>query len=121
LKSERLLSFAYSAADVFVCPTREDNLPNVVLEAMACGTPIVAFSVGGLQDMVRPGVTGFLAPQGDVRSLRAAIESVISDDERRAQMSHECRRTAVEEYRLELQAERYKCLYDEVVVGPTPG
>jgi glycosyltransferase involved in cell wall biosynthesis len=115
VSTERLMSFAYSAADLFILPTREDNLPNVVLEAMACGIPVVAFDVGGLPDMVRPDMTGLLVPPEDVRGLRLAIEEILGDDERRAQMSFECRRVAVEQYSLEIQAERYRRLYKELL------
>jgi glycosyltransferase involved in cell wall biosynthesis len=124
LNSERLMSFAYSAADLFVSPTREDNLPNVVLEALACGIPVVAFNVGGVPDMVRPAVTGLLVPPDDVRGLRSAIEAILGDDERRARMSLECRRVAVEQYSLEIQAGRYHRLYEEVLAKQrraTPG
>jgi glycosyltransferase involved in cell wall biosynthesis len=117
LKSERLLSFAYSTADVFVSPSREDNLPNVLLEAMACGTPTVAFEIGGISDIVRPGVTGLLATAEDVRSLRHAIMAILSDGEKRAAMSHESRRIALQEYRLELQAERYRHMYQQLLAG----
>jgi len=115
LRNERLLSFAYSAADLFVCPSREDNLPNVILEAMSCGTPVVAFDVGGIPDMVRTGVTGLLAPPQDVRALRAAIELLVSDDEKRSGFARECRRLAVKEYGLEVQARRYERLYDNLL------
>ena len=114
LTSERLLSFAYSAADVLVCPSREDNLPNVVLEAMACGTPVIGFHIGGIPDMVRPGKTGLLAVPEDVRSLREAIETVLKDASLRASMSRECRHVAEKEYALELQADRYLRLYEEL-------
>jgi glycosyltransferase involved in cell wall biosynthesis len=117
LKSERLMSFAYSTADVFVCPSREDNLPNILLEAMACGTPAVAFGVGGIPDIVRPGATGFLATAGDVRSLRDAIAVILNDDEKRQAMSRESRRIALREYRLELQAERYCDVYQQLLAG----
>jgi glycosyltransferase involved in cell wall biosynthesis len=117
LKSERLMSFAYSAADLFVLPAREDNLPNVVLEAMACGTPVVAFDVGGLPDIVRPGVTGLLATAEDLRSLRQAIAAILSDDEKREAMSRASRRIALQEYRLELQAERYRRVYQQLLAG----
>jgi glycosyltransferase involved in cell wall biosynthesis len=117
LKSERLMSFAYSTADVFVSPSREDNLPNVLLEAMACGTPTVAFEVGGIQDIVRPGVTGLLATAENVRSLRHAIVAILSDDQKREAMSRESRRIAIQEYRLELQAERYCRVYQQLLEG----
>jgi glycosyltransferase involved in cell wall biosynthesis len=124
LTSERLLSFAYSAADVFVCPSREDNLPNVLLEAMACGTPAVAFAAGGIPEIVRPGVTGLLAEPEDVRSLRQAIAAILSDHQKREAMSRESRRIACQEYPLELQAERYRQLYQQLLARieqPLPG
>src|SRR5215469_8875214 len=117
LKGERLLSFAYSTADEFVSPSREDNLPNVLLEAMACGRPTVAFEVGGMPDIVRPGVTGLLATAEDVRSLRHAIMAILSDDVKREAMSRESRRVALREYRLELQAERYRRVYQQLLAG----
>jgi glycosyltransferase involved in cell wall biosynthesis len=117
LKSERLMSFAYSTADVFVSPSREDNLPNVLLEAMACGAPTVAFGVGGIPEIVRPGVTGFLATAEDVRSLRHAILAILGDDQKRESMSRESRRIALEEYRLELQAKRYLYMYEQLLTG----
>jgi glycosyltransferase involved in cell wall biosynthesis len=121
LNSERLMSFAYSAADLFVLPSREDNLPNVVLEAMACGTPVVAFDVGGIPDMVRPGVTGLLVPPEDVRELGSAIAAILDDDELHARISRECRRVAVEQYGLKIQAERYHRLYQELLAKERRG
>jgi glycosyltransferase involved in cell wall biosynthesis len=115
LNSERLLSFAYSTADVFVSPSREDNLPNVLLEAMACGTPTVAFEVGGIPDIVRSGATGLLAKAEDVRSLRHAIMVILSNDEKREALSRESRRIALQEYRLGLQAERYRDVYRQLL------
>jgi glycosyltransferase involved in cell wall biosynthesis len=102
---------------VFVSPSREDNLPNVLLEAMACGTPTVAFEVGGVPDIVRPGVTGLLATPEDVRSLRQAIAAILSDDEKRESMSRASRRITLQEYRLELQAERYRRVYQQLLAG----
>src|SRR5262249_60783577 len=69
----RLLSLVYSAADVLVLPSLLENLPLVVLESMACGTPVIGSAVGGIPDMVRPGTTGWLFPAHDVTALRAAI------------------------------------------------
>ena len=59
------LATVYSAADVFLLPSREDNLPNTMLESMACGTPVLSFEVGGIPDMIENGITGYMAPPFD--------------------------------------------------------
>jgi glycosyltransferase involved in cell wall biosynthesis len=112
---DRILSFVYSAADAYVIPSIQDNLPNTVLEAMACGTPVVGFDVGGIPDMVRLGITGLLAPAGDVQGLRAAIAELLRNPERRAEMAANCRSIAVREYALEVQARRYSQLYEAIL------
>ena len=111
----RWLSLVYSAADLFVIPSLQDNLPNTVLEAMACGTPVVGFAVGGIPDMVRPGITGLLVPPCDVVGLLAAILDLVHDERKRKEMSSSCRRIAVEEYSLELQARRYSEIYKSLL------
>lgn len=108
---DRLLSLVYSAADLLVLPSLQDNLPATALEALACGLPIVGFEVGGIPDMIRPGRTGVLAPAGDAEALGEAIVRALEDDSARAALSHECRRIALDEYPLELQARRYLELY----------
>jgi glycosyltransferase involved in cell wall biosynthesis len=116
-ENDRLLSFAYSAADVFVISSLQDNFPNTVLEALACGTPVVGFSVGGIPEMVRSGVTGLLAPPGDERALAGAITYLLENEATRAEMSANCRRIATEEYSLQIQAKRYIKLYETLVNG----
>ena len=107
----------YGAADLFVCPSLQDNLPLTVVEAMSCGTPVVGFDVGGIPDMVRPDVTGSLVPPGNVAALGAAIAKLLEDDPLRREMSANCRRVAVEEYALEVQARRYVELYERLLTG----
>lgn len=117
VRDDHAVSLAYSLADVFVIPSIEDNLPNTSLEALACGVPIVAFSVGGLVDVVRPGKTGTLVQSGDVNGLQAAIAGLLNNREERMTMAADCRRVAVEEYSLEIQARRYSELYEEMLRG----
>jgi glycosyltransferase involved in cell wall biosynthesis len=105
--NEHLLSIVYSAADVLVLPTLADNLPNVVLEAMACGTPTVAFDVGGLREMIEPGTTGLLVSPGSAVELGDCIASVLFDDSLRELMNLKSRERAVQEYSLDVQASRY--------------
>jgi len=115
LENPHLMSFLYSAADVFVLPTRADNLPNVLIEAMACGTPCVSFRLGGVPDVVRNGETGLLAQPENVTSLRESIARIVYDDELRSRMSSNCRQVAVAEYSDTLIAARYSSVYDELL------
>ena len=114
LASEEELAATYSAADIFVLPSLEDNLPNTMLEAMSCGTPVVAFDVGGIPDAVKSGKTGQLVPLGDVREMGKAILSLISNPEKRIVMGKISRRMAEEKYSLKIQANRYLDLYEEL-------
>lgn len=114
VRDDMTMSMAYSLADVFVIPSLQDNLPNTSLEALACGVPTVAFSVGGLVDVVRPGKTGALVSPGDVQGLGDAIANFLGKDDERSTMAAECRRVAVEEYALEVQARRYAALYESI-------
>jgi len=111
IESDLLLSLIYSAADVFVIPSLQDNLPNTVMESMACGTPVVGFHVGGIPDMVRNDITGLLVPSEDVSALQDAIISIFNDEEKLEKMSFNCRKIAAQEYTLEIQANRYADLY----------
>lgn len=103
----RLHSILYSAADAFVFPTRQDNLPLVLQESMACGTPLVSFAVGGVSELVRPDITGYLAEPEDHRSFAACIEKMMIDDEARLIMGQNCRKIATQEYSNNLCIDRY--------------
>lgn len=109
------LTAAYSAADVFVVPSRQDNLPNTILESMACGTAVVGFEIGGIPDLVREGETGALAAPEDAGSLCAAIERVLADEAKRDVMGRACRAYAERDLSLDTQARRYAGLYQQLV------
>jgi glycosyltransferase involved in cell wall biosynthesis len=117
LNSDRLKSIAYSAADLFIFPTRADNLPLTLQESIACGTPIVSFEIGGVPDLVRPGITGYLAPPRDIQTFCDAIIKLLADQPLRAQMSANCRKIARSEYPLDLQAQRYLQLYEQLITN----
>lgn len=111
VSSDRLKSIAYSAADLFIFPTRADNLPLVLQESMACGTPMVSFDVGGVCELVRPGMTGYLARPGDTTDLCSGIVKLLDNNLHRESMREICRRIALDEYPLSLQGKRYEDLY----------
>ncbi len=75
------LALAYRAGDVCLFPSRAENYPLTVLEAQACGTPVVAFNVGGVAEQVVDGVTGRLVDDGAVGALTAALRSVLESSE----------------------------------------
>lgn len=112
-----LLVDAYRAADVVLLPTLADNLPNVVIESMACGTPCVAFATGGVPDAVRHLETGYLVPPGDTEGLREGLRTLLADAVLRARLGDSCRHAAVEDYSLARQSDRYLELYEEVASG----
>jgi glycosyltransferase involved in cell wall biosynthesis len=118
--NDRFLSSVYSAADLFVAPSLQDNLPCTVLESMACSTPVVGFAVGGIPDLVRPGLTGLLAKPRDSGDLRRAILELLSDRDRLKDMAATCRKVACEEYSLEIQAKRYAALYQQMLERRRP-
>ncbi len=115
VNSDRLKAILYSAADIFVFPTRADNLPLVLQESMACGTPMVSFRVGGVPDLVRPGITGLLAEPEDPQGLSEKLVELLAADDERAKMRRRCREIAVDEYSIELQCDRYIQLYKQLL------
>ncbi|MBA2485045.1 MAG: glycosyltransferase [Nitrospira sp.] len=119
IHNDRLLSNIYSAADVVVIPSSQDNLPNTVLESMACGTPVVGFAVGGIPDMIQHGRTGLLVPPSDTTAFGAAIWEVLKNSERQAVLSAHCRQTAVQRFSLQRQASQYNELYTKLLSAPS--
>jgi glycosyltransferase involved in cell wall biosynthesis len=115
IADERILSMIFSAADLFVLPSLEDNLPNTAIEALACGIPTVAFAIGGLPDIVQQGKTGILVPKGDISALMAGIMALLNDPDRRASMAEASRRAAVQEHSLAVQARRYEAVYKQLI------
>ncbi len=102
----------YRAADILAMPTLMDNLPNTIVEAMACGVPCVGFRVGGLPQMIDHGHNGFLADYKNADSLAQGLHRLLSapDYDR---YSIAARQSAVDNYSEEVIADRYKALYEE--------
>ena len=115
IESNRLLCLIYNSATVFVSTSVQDNLPNTIMESIACGTPVIAFNVGGIPEMVRDKITGVNIPKGDVQQLAREIESALADKDNLSNLSAKCRQIAVQEYDRNLQAQRYVNLYKSII------
>lgn len=107
------LARLYSAADLFVLPSRSENLPFTVMEAMACGTPCVGFDQGGVADLVEHRVTGYLAKPYDTSDLARGIRWVLEQD--REALSGPALRKVNEEFSLERVALRHMSLYRDLI------
>jgi glycosyltransferase involved in cell wall biosynthesis len=104
----------YSAADAVVVPSRQDNLPWAGVEPHTCGTPVVAFDVCGLPDIVEHGKTGYLAKPFDTDDLARGIQWVLDDAERRTMLSTQSRQAAVARFSYPVVAEQYLQVYKAV-------
>jgi glycosyltransferase involved in cell wall biosynthesis len=98
-------------ADVLVCPSHHEGMPMVVLEAMACGLPIIATNVGGLPDLVQNGVNGLLVPPGQPDQLAAALHQLAFNDELRRSMQLSSYRLASERYDMERRVSQLVDVY----------
>jgi glycosyltransferase involved in cell wall biosynthesis len=103
--------------DVAVLCSRSEGLSNAVLEYMAAGRPIVVTAVGGNVELIEDGVTGLLAPPGDVSSLALAISRLLEDRRLAARLSAAARRRAVERYSHEARVRRFEDFYVELLAN----
>ncbi|ALC15486.1 group 1 glycosyl transferase [Desulfuromonas soudanensis] len=115
LQDEASLAAAYSAADLFVIPSLQENLPNTALEAMACGTPCVAFEQGGMADLIDPGQNGYLARPYDIEDLMSGIRLILENDGLRSAMAQASRLKVETTFALDIVCQRYVALYQELI------
>lgn len=114
LKDDLSLALAYSAADVFVLPSLQENLANTVMEALACGTPCVAFDIGGMPDMIENESNGYLAKPYQVEDLAAGIAWVLDNSQRLQKLSNRAREKVAQKFTQEIQAHRYRQLFEAI-------
>jgi glycosyltransferase involved in cell wall biosynthesis len=115
LHDDITLALAYSAADAFILPSLQENLPNTVMEALSCGTPCVAFNAGGTPEMIVHKKNGYLAHPFDVEDLGRGILWVLGNEARSKALSEYARKKAQREFDLGIQAKCYRALFDEII------
>lgn len=115
LVSDQDLICAYSAADVFALPSRQDNLPNTGLEALSCGTPIAAFHIGGMEDIVQHRQTGYLAEAFSRDDFAKGLSWLLSDAERRADLSNKAVADARSRFSAAIVAGKHIELYKDLL------
>lgn len=109
-----ILNTLYSAADVFVAPSVQDNLPNTIMESLACGTPSVAFNIGGMADMILHKKNGYLARPFDTEDLARGIKWVIEQNERGKHLCDYSRKYVENNFELRSIAKKYAEMYSQM-------
>ena len=112
----RLLSIIYNAADVFAAPSRVENLANTVLESLGCGTPVVAFDIGGMPDAIDHKINGYLCAPFDTAALAAGIQWCLAQ-RGRDEIRVACREKAVTAFSRDQETDRYISLYERLLSG----
>jgi glycosyltransferase involved in cell wall biosynthesis len=106
----------FRSADIFVYPSYHEGMPMAVIEAMACGLPIVATKVGGLPDLVPPGLNGLLVPAGQPDQLANAIHQLIVNPQLRSSMQMSSFRLAQENFDIEKLVSRLLEIYQALLL-----
>lgn len=107
------LADLYRAADVYAHPAKQDTFPMAVLEALACGTPVVATSVGGIPEQVDDTRTGLLVPADDVEAMGDRLTRLLDDESARERMGRQAARTVEERFDLAKQASAYLAWFQQ--------
>ncbi|GAB2704429.1 glycosyltransferase family 4 protein [Mucilaginibacter koreensis] len=114
INNDEQLALCYAAADAFLIPSLEDNLPYTVMESLACGTPVVAFTTGGIPNMVQHEVNGYLAAYRSSESFMQGMEWVFSHTDT-TQLRQQARQTVMEKFSEEVIAVQHIQLYQQVL------
>ena len=114
LNDDSSLRTLYSAADIMVIPSRQDNLPNTGVEALACGTPIVSFNIGGLPDIIHHKKTGYLAKPFDIKDMANGISWILNNHQS-SQLTLHSREQAILKFSEDKIAMSYINIYENLL------
>ncbi|MGB2631169.1 MAG: glycosyltransferase family 4 protein [Candidatus Omnitrophota bacterium] len=115
IESPEKMAKVYSSADIYVMPSLQDNLPNVAIESLACGTPVVCFDTGGVPEIVEHLKNGYVAKHKDVKDLAKGMNKLLNDRGLRKEMKINAIKTVGEKFSESLQVKRHIDLYERVL------
>ncbi len=114
LSDESKIVALYNAVDMFITSSLEENLPNTIMESMACGTPCVGFEIGGIPEMIDHKINGYVASYKDDSDLANGIRWVLEYEDQQA-LSDACVKKVQENYTEEVVAKQYMALYKSLL------
>lgn len=115
IEDSEALARVYAAADVVVIPSRAENLPNVIIEALACGRPVVACNAGGTADGVCHMKTGYLTRPEDPTDVAVGLDLILGEPDRARNMGHQARLLFEAEFSAEREIDQFVALYASLV------
>jgi glycosyltransferase involved in cell wall biosynthesis len=119
VRDRRLMSILYNAADAFCAPSRMENLANTVLESLACGTPVIAFAIGGMPDMIEHGVNGYVAEPFDTADYANGIAWMLTQRST-PDLRNACRQKITSHFSLDQEVGGYLRLYQSLCESHAP-
>jgi len=114
INNDEHLALCYAAADAFLIPSLEDNLPYTVMESLSCGTPVIAFTTGGIPDMVAHEKNGYLATYRSSESFADGMEWVINHPDR-MQLNQNARQAVMDKFSEPIIAQKHVDLYKQLI------
>lgn len=106
----------YAVADIFLLPSREDNLPNTAIESLACGTPVISFNIGGVPEIISNSYNGYLIEPFKTNDFALSIKKILEmNKEEFLNISNNARNTAIEKFDVKLMARKYMQLYAQII------
>ena len=114
INDEKLLNLLYSSVDVVALPSLQDNLPNIGLEALSSGTPLISFDIGGLSDIGKHYVTGYLATPLDPKDFANGICWTL-DNSNKVRLRHQCRYYCESHFSFKSCVDAYSDIYSSTI------
>ena len=113
IKEDKIKSEIFSLADAFIAPSIEENLANTVLESMSCGTPVVAFNIGGMPDAIDHKINGYLAKPFDLKDLWSGILYILNADDN--DIRQKAREKIIKDFNIKTQTQKFEELFFSIV------
>jgi glycosyltransferase involved in cell wall biosynthesis len=117
INNDEQLALCYAAADAFLIPSLEDNLPYTVMECLSCGTPVIGFTTGGIPDMVKHEYNGYLAEYRSAESFADGMEWIINYPHR-PKLNQQARQSIMDNFSEDIIAKKHLDLYHSLVNVP---
>jgi glycosyltransferase involved in cell wall biosynthesis len=115
LHDDITINLCYNAADIYILPSTEDNLPNTVIESLSCGTPALGFKVGGVPDIINHKENGYLAEQKNTEDLAEGLKWALEDKDKLIGLNKKAREKVLNFYTYEIIGKKYLNLYESLL------